>query len=107
MSLADIAAEAAKDEKLQPAPQAGEPGAPAPAPQLDAAALLEAQAKGWAGFPYVLGGLCAKAMPGLIPVYTETACLEWGRAMALVAQKYGWTVGPFGPWFGLTAASWS
>src|SRR5712691_8951715 len=62
-------------------------------PPLTDQEKFEDEAKGWAGLPYVFGGILARGMPELREVYTETACLDWGRAMVPVARKYGWTLG--------------
>jgi hypothetical protein len=111
MSLESIAAEASADDKLA---ASADPGTtregehiPAGGAAADPAAQFEAEAREWAGFPYVIGGLLSKAMPELAGVYTETACVSWGRAMVPVARKYGWTVGALGPLAGLASASWS
>jgi hypothetical protein len=65
----------------------------------------EEEAKEWAGVPFVLGGLLSRALPELKEVYTEAACLDWGRATVPVARKYGWSLGRFNAeivWIGAT-----
>jgi hypothetical protein len=105
-SLDGIAAEA-----RQVLGAAADPGEGAPRvevlPPVSDQEKFEEEAKGWAGFPYVIGGLMAKAMPELAAVYTEAGCLEWGRAMVPVARKYGWTLGGIEGWVGLAFASWT
>lgn len=64
------------------------------------------EAAEWAGFPFVFGAIVARALPELAEVYSETACLEWGKKMAPIARRYGWTAGVAGAWFGLIGASW-
>ena len=107
--------EAIRDEAraLEPAPApttadggAAGPGA-APAAEVITAAELEArEAQEWASLPYLFGSIVGRALPELRAVYTEAACLEWGRAMVPIAHKYGWTVSGFSPWLGLAGATW-
>jgi hypothetical protein len=75
-----IAAEAAADEAVQ---QAQVDAIENPPPLID-------PAESWAQIPKMLGGLLSIALPELKNVYTDGACLEWGSAMAQVAEKYEW-----------------
>lgn len=80
-----IALEAAAEEQAQEAKE-------------DAAlhperANLPDPATAWAQIPAMFGGLLGIAMPELKEAYTEAACMQWGGAMAQVADKYGWDAG--------------
>ena len=55
-----------------------------------AAASLETGARQWGSIAYMIGGALAMVAPELRHVYTERACLDWGRAVVPVADKYGW-----------------
>ncbi len=44
----------------------------------------------WAEVPAFFGSLLGLAMPELKEAYTPAACRQWGAAMNLVAEKYGW-----------------
>lgn len=60
----------------------------------------------WAQVPKMLGGLLSIAMPELREAYTDKACYEWGGAMAMVADKYGWDANRvMGPELALVVAS--
>jgi len=63
----------------------------------------------WAQIPRMFGGLLAMAIPEVIHVYTEDACMNWGGAMAQVSDKYGWdaadTMAKWGPEIALGMAS--
>lgn len=50
----------------------------------------EFQAKAWAAMVQSIGGILAMIAPELQQVYTDKACLEWGRSVVPVAEKYGW-----------------
>lgn len=56
-------------------------------------ANLPDPATAWAQIPAMFGGLLGIAMPELKGAYTEAACMQWGGAMAQVADKYGWDAG--------------
>ena|SRR5258706_903595 len=113
MSLEDIA----KEAKATLDPTAGQ-GAPREGEFIPAGGpteeqKIEEEAKAWAGIPYLLGGLLSKALPELREVYTEAACLEWGRATVPVARKYNWSLSGFeleGAWvicsWGLLSPAW-
>lgn len=62
-------------------------------------------AEAWAVAPAVLGAILGMALPEVRQVYTREACLEWGRAMVPVAEKYGWDADLFGPELALAAVS--
>jgi hypothetical protein len=66
----------------------------------------EDEAREWASVPYVLGGLLARALPELKAVYTESACLDWGRATVPVARKYNWSLGRWTAEFSWLGATW-
>ncbi len=108
MSLDGIAAEA-KEALGGPIaqPQGGEGPRVEVLPPLADKEKFEDEAKGWAGLPYVFGGILARGMPELREVYTEAACLDWGRAMVPVARKYGWTLGGAECLITLAAATWT
>ncbi len=104
-------------DQLAKAAAAADAGAP-----LDVGAALDARndtaapgvpvdmAKEWAQFPALFGQLVTPALPELRTVYTDEACMAWGRAMVPLADKYGWTPGEFmqwlGPWAGVAMATW-
>jgi hypothetical protein len=85
-------AQAAEDAILNPNPE----------PVIDPASA-------WAQLPMMFGGILAMAMPELKDVYTEPACMQWGGAMAQVAEKRGWdaqeTMAKWGPEIALVLAS--
>lgn len=56
---------------------------PEPEPVID-------PAQAWATMAKTVGGLLGMALPELRDVYTDAACLDWGRGMSLVADKYEW-----------------
>lgn len=61
--------------------------------QADKAAAedqMEQEARQWSAIPLMIGGALCMAAPELRQVYTEGNCLNWGRAMVPVSQKYGW-----------------
>lgn len=67
------------------------------------------EAQAWAIVPKKLGSLLGMAVPELKDVYTDDACLEWGKGMAAVSHKYGWnaadTLAKFAPELALAAAT--
>ena len=95
MSLEQIATEA-RAELEQPQTREGEyiPGAESsgPAPGPSEADKLEAEARQWSALPFLFGSIVSRALPELRDVYTDTACLAWGRLMVPVARKYGWSL---------------
>lgn len=76
---------------------------------VDPNKMPEGQA--WAKIPYLLGSLLSKALPELESVYTEKVCLDWGDAMALVSEKYGWeageTISKYAPEIALAVATFA
>ena len=58
--------------------------------EAQAAESLEASARQWGSIAYMIGGALAMVAPELRQVYTERACMDWGRAVVPVADKYGW-----------------
>lgn len=73
-------------------PASPEEAAAAQAEQ-QAAQSLEDGARQWGALAFMVGGALSMAAPALKNVYTEEACLNWGRAMQPVAEKYGWNGG--------------
>jgi len=102
--LAGVAAAADRETLLdsQGTAAPGE-GAPGPAPAAD-------PAKEWAQFPALFGSVVGQAMPELLKVYSDEACLRWGAAMVPLADRYGWKPAEFmawlGPWAGVALATW-
>lgn len=45
----------------------------------------------WAEIPQMVGQMLTMALPELKPVYTDKACLEWGKSMHRLAVKRGWS----------------
>ena len=68
--------QAAQDEFLNPTP-----------PEL------QPPGEAWSMIPKTLGMFASKLLPELKDIFTNDACDEWGNAMALVSQKYGWDAG--------------
>jgi len=69
------------------------------------AEAAELEAKSWGMIAYTVGGALSMLCPELRQVYSENACLDWGRAVVPVAEKYGWN-GPGGvPELGLLIAT--
>lgn len=50
----------------------------------------ERQAREWGVVAWSIGSALSLMAPELRQVYTEDACLGWGRSMVPVAEKYGW-----------------
>lgn len=48
-------------------------------------------AAAWAEIPAAVGQVLCMAMPELKEAYNPKACLEWGKAMARLAAKRGWS----------------
>lgn len=75
---------------------------PTPEGQIDPALA-------WAQIPKMVGGIFAMALPEVASAYTDAACMQWGGAMAMVADKHGWdaaeTMGRFAPEIALAVAS--
>jgi hypothetical protein len=51
---------------------------------------LETGARSWGMIAFAIGGGLSLIAPELKQVYTEDACMQWGRSMMPVAEKYGW-----------------
>lgn len=66
---------------------------------------LEDQARQWGMVAFTVGGALGMLAPELRQVYTEDACMGWGRAMVPVAEKYGWSGPGNCPELGLLAAT--
>ncbi len=65
----------------------------------------EFQAKAWAAMVQAIGGMLSMIAPELQQVYTDKACLEWGRSVVPVAEKYGWNGPSSVPELGLLIAT--
>lgn len=55
-----------------------------------AEADADTQAREWGVIAYTVGSALGMLAPELKQVYTEDACLKWGRSVVPVALKYGW-----------------
>jgi hypothetical protein len=99
-ALEEIARQAGAEEHTAEAEQAQAEAPSGPDP-------LQAQA--WAQIPMMLGGLLAMALPEVADAYTEDACMRWGGAMAMLAEKHGWeagsTMAKYAPEIAVTMAS--
>ncbi len=94
----------ALDEIIQEADSVGGPTPEQQAEQAQAAGLEEG-ARAWGAVMYMVGGALSMVAPELRQVYTEQACLNWGRAAAPVAEKYGWNNPAALPELGLVIAT--
>lgn len=67
-------------------------GGPTPeqAEQVAAEAVADQGAREWGVLAYTIGNALSMFAPELRQVYTEDACLAWGRSVVPVAEKYGW-----------------
>jgi hypothetical protein len=65
----------------------------------------EENARQWGSVAFMVGHALAMVAPELRQVYTEEACLNWGRAMNPVAEKYGWNGPSALPELGLVIAT--
>jgi hypothetical protein len=65
----------------------------------------EAGARSWGVIAYMVGNSLAMLAPELKSIYTEDACLNWGRAMMPVAEKRGWNAPSSLPELGLFIAT--
>jgi len=54
--------------------------------ELDA----DTKAREWGIVAFTVGRALSMLEPQLLKVYTEDACLDWGRSVVPVAEKYGW-----------------
>lgn len=82
----------------------GPPTAEAQA-EAQAADAAEDGAREWGMIVYVVGNGLSMIAPELRQVYTEDACMTWGRSMMPVAEKYGWNNPTSIPELGLIVAS--
>lgn len=73
-------------DAMNPSPEA----AAAAAAQADAANAQDAGAKAWGGVMFIVGGAVCMLAPELNKVYTEAACLAWGKNAQAVSDKRGW-----------------
>ena len=70
--------------------------------------MIEAAEQGareWGMLAFAIGGTLSMFAPELRQVYTEDACIGWGRAMHPVAEKYGWSSTSKTPELGLALAT--
>lgn len=56
-----------------------------------AEAVAEQGAREWGMLAFTIGNALAMFAPELRQVYSEDACLAWGRSVVPVAEKYGWS----------------
>lgn len=54
------------------------------------AADAEKSAVEWGRIMFTVGGFACMIEPALKQVYSEEACMDWGKHAHVVAQKYGW-----------------
>ena len=82
-------------------------GPPSPEAQAEAQAADAAEdgAREWGMIAYVVGNGLSMIAPELRTVYTEDACMNWGRSMMPVADKYGWNSPTAIPELGLIVAT--
>jgi hypothetical protein len=66
------------------------PATPEQAEAQAAAASAESAAQEWGSLAYMVGGALTMLAPVLSQVYTEDACLRWGKSVVPVSDKYGW-----------------
>lgn len=69
------------------------------------AETLEQGAREWGAIAFMIGGAVGMFVPEVKPIYTEDACLNWGRAMMPVAEKRGWNSPSALPELGLLIAT--
>lgn len=82
-------------------------GPPTPQQQEEAKKELdlEAGARSWGMIAFTIGGGLSLIAPELKQVYSEDACMTWGRSMMPVAEKYGWNSPDSLPELGLLVTS--
>lgn len=61
------------------------------AEQVAAEAMAEQGAREWGMLAYTIGNTLAMFAPELRQVYSDDACMAWGRSVVPVAEKYGWS----------------
>lgn len=71
----------------------------------DEETAAEDNARQWGMIAYTIGGALGMLCPELRKVYTDDACMTWGRAVVPVADKYGWGEPANIPEFGLAIAT--
>lgn len=96
----DAAAPPSPEEAARMAQQAQ-----AQAQAAQAEQTLESEARQWGSIAYMIGGALGIVAPELRQVYTERACMDWGRAVVPVAAKYGWNGAGHLPELGLAIAT--
>jgi hypothetical protein len=85
MEAAELESLAAETKAADaPIPEAPAPGA-APIATSDDALALE-----WSELPAAVGKGLSFVIPEAPQIWTDKACLEWGKAMVPIAKKYGW-----------------
>lgn len=58
--------------------------------EAQAAHDAEERAREWGMVAYTIGSALSMLAPELRGVYTDDACMGWGRSVVPVADKYGW-----------------
>lgn len=80
-----------------------------PTPEQQEQQAVEAQgeesARQWGAIVFMVGNAMSMVAPELRSIYTEDSCLNWGRAMHPVAEKYGWNGPSNVPELGLLIAT--
>lgn len=82
-------------------------GPPTPEQQEQQKVENEAEegARQWGAIVFMVGNAAAMIAPDLRQIYTEDACMNWGRSMMPVANKYGWNSPASVPELGLIIAT--
>lgn len=75
------------------------------AEQVAAEESAEQGAREWGMLAYTVGNAFAMFAPELRQVYSEDACMAWGRSVVPVAEKYGWSSTSKVPELGLALAT--
>lgn len=65
----------------------------------------ETAAQAWGQLPFFIGSALGMFVPAVQAIYTEEKCLNWGRSMVPVANKYGWNVTSNVPEVGLALST--
>lgn len=72
---------------------------------VEKAAQVDRVAEEWAQIPWLIGRALSMAAPELAQVYSQQACMSWGKSAAAVAEKYGWKDASIGPELGLAVST--
>lgn len=73
--------------------------------EAEQAQAMDEGARQWGVIAYMLGNAVGMFVPEAKAIYTEDACMNWGRAMMPVAQKRGWNSPSALPELGLFIAT--